>query len=122
MNFAQLAESEKVMNDETQETQSNETEHHDLQPDTPPAFTETPQTLALANIVKQHNELACAEFAKHPSNVQPVLLRRITPLDADSVIEDPGAFIIVDVNAKAPTPVSFAVSPQIGIAIPNLPG
>jgi len=114
MNFAQLAESEKVMNDETQETQSNEETQ-------PPVFVETPESLALLAFVRNHNELALSEFAKHPSNVMPVLLKRHVP-DGTYPMGFEIPVVTVDMAAKPPAPLTFAVGPQIGIAIPNLPG
>lgn len=92
----------------------------------PPVFVETPESLALLAFVRNHNELMLSEFAKHPSNVVPVFLKRLTPLTDPSEFEDFDnnnfAAIIIDRTAKPPAPLTFAVGPQIGIAVPNLPG
>lgn len=103
--------------------ETNETQPHEETPTEPPVFVETPESLALLAFVRNHNELALSEFAKHPSNVMPVFLKRITEHDQSVMwTEEPDAIVIVDKTAKPPAPLTFAVGPQIGIAVPNLPG
>jgi hypothetical protein len=84
----------------------------------PLVFVETPQSLELLAIVKYHNELTLSEFAKHPTNVMPTLLKRVTYIDENQQT----AMVVVDADAKPPAPLTFAIGPQIGVAVPNLPG
>lgn len=90
-----------------------------------PPFVETTHSLALLALVQSQNEVVLNEWAKNPYGATPVLLKRVTIGDiADGLneLEQPEAVVIVDTEAVPPKTSAIAVGPQIGPAIPFMPG
>jgi hypothetical protein len=86
-----------------------------------PPFVETPHSLALLALVQSQNEVVLNEWAKNPYGTSPVLFKRLTTTTDDSM-HDGLAIVIVDTEAVPPKQSAIAVGPQIGPAIPFMPG
>jgi hypothetical protein len=87
-----------------------------------PPFVETPHSLALLALVQAQNEVVLNEWAKNPYGTSPVLFKRLTLNDLADTLNEPDAIVIVDTEAVPPKQSAIAVGPQIGPAIPFMPG
>lgn len=113
----------KRMTDATNETEIREPQEHGEAEPLPP-FVETPHSEALLRFVQSQNELALNEWTKNPHGATPVLLKRLTLNDFHDTppAVEPDAIVIVDTEAVLPKQSAIAVGPQIGPAIPHMPG